>query len=92
MAGFSIEIAHDLPVIPGVFLQKYGLFMLFFDFFCNFLFEKDKKHVILNGVINKNHGKSITMNIFSCNYFYYFFSCFAFYFRKRGGVVAAVLN
>ena len=32
------------------------------------------------------------MSLINNNSFYYFFSCFAFYFRKRGGEVVAVLK
>ena len=35
-------------------------------------------------------GKLNLMKIFNNSCFYFFFSCFAFYFRKRGGAVVAV--
>ena len=66
----------------------WGIFFGFFLFFC----LKKLKQMLPYWSELLNRGCLQPMKSFNNSYFYFFFSCFAFYFRKRGGVVVAGLK
>ena len=84
-------MAFNIIPVPYFFKKSFKKKRKFLIFFKSGL-AKQKIHVILDNVIYGDHKKVRIMNLISNNSFYYFFICFAFYFRKRGGSVAAVLK